>query len=49
MNKKNAGSSMLQKSQAERREDQDNSNIYDQPFPKVVPEEKDIHTYYDGH
>jgi hypothetical protein len=40
---------MLQESQAERCEYQDNSNIHHQPFPEQVSEEQDIHGDYDGY
>jgi hypothetical protein len=39
---------MLQESQVERCEHQDDSYIHHQPFPEPVPEEQDIHTDYDG-
>ena len=37
-----------EKSQVESREHQDNPNIYCQPFPESVSEEREIHTDYDG-
>jgi hypothetical protein len=40
---------MLQKSQVERYEHQDDSNIRHQPFPEPVPEEQDIYTDHDGY
>ena len=40
---------MLQKSQVERTEYQDNSYIHHQPFPEMVPEEQDIHADYNGY
>ncbi len=39
---------MLQKSQVERCEYQDDSYIHQQPFPEPVPEEQEIHTDHDG-
>jgi len=39
----------LQKPQTERREHQDNSDVYDQPLPEVVPEEQDVHADHDGY
>jgi hypothetical protein len=35
---------MLQKSQVERCEHQDDSDIHQQSFPEAVPEEQEIHT-----
>ena len=40
---------MLQESQSERSEYQDNTHIHHQPFPKEVSEEQDVHGYYDGY
>jgi len=37
-----------EKSQVESREHQDNPNIYCQPFPESVSEEREIHADYDG-
>jgi hypothetical protein len=41
--------SILNESQVESREYQDNSYIYDQPFPQPVSEKKEIYTEDDGH
>jgi hypothetical protein len=38
----------LEKSQVESAEHQDNADIHYQPFPESVPEEREIHTDYDG-
>jgi len=42
-------SSTLQESQIECREHQDNSDVYYQPRPEVVPEEQDVHADHDGY
>jgi hypothetical protein len=39
----------LQEPQTERREHQDNPDIYDQALPEVVPEEQDVHADHDGY
>jgi hypothetical protein len=39
----------LQKPEVERREYQDNSDVYCQPLPEVVPEEQDVHDDHDGY
>jgi hypothetical protein len=39
----------LQEPQTECREHQDNSDIYDQPFPEVVPEEQEVYADHDGY
>src|SRR5881227_3930589 len=39
----------LQEPQTERREHQDNPDIYYQPLPEVVPEEQDVHADHDGY
>ena len=39
----------LQEPQIERQEDQDNSDVYHQPLPEVVPEEQNVHAYHDGY
>ena len=44
-----ARSSTLQEPQIERREHQDNSDIYYQSLPEVVPEEQDVHADHDGY
>jgi hypothetical protein len=33
----------------ERREHQDNPDVYRQPLPEVVLEEQDVHAHHDGH
>lgn len=43
------GSLMLQESQGERSEYQNNSYIHHQTFPEKVSEEQDIHADYDGY
>src|SRR5215510_3700722 len=40
---------MLQEPQIERREHQDNSDVYYQPLPEPVPEEQDVHADHDGY
>jgi hypothetical protein len=40
---------MLQESQVERSEHQDNPYIRHQPFPEKVPEEQDVRADYDGY
>jgi hypothetical protein len=35
--------------QIESREQQDNANIYDQPFPESIPQEHEIHADDDGY
>src|SRR5262249_45778408 len=37
----------LQEPEIERREYQDNSDVYYQPLPEVVPEEQDVHADHD--
>jgi len=39
----------LQEPQTERQEYQDNSDVYHQPLPEVVPEEQDVHADHDGY
>src|SRR6266487_3703643 len=39
----------LQEPQIERREHQDNSDVYYQPLPELVPEEQDVHADHDGY
>jgi hypothetical protein len=39
----------LQEPQIERREHQDNPDIYYQPLPEVVPEEQDVRADHDGY
>ena len=39
----------LQEPEIERYEYQDNSDVYDQPLPEVVPEEQDVHADHDGY
>jgi hypothetical protein len=39
----------LQEPQIERRERQDNPDIYYQPCPEVVSEEQDVHADHDGY
>src|SRR5450755_262254 len=39
---------MLQEPEIERREHQDNSDVYYQPLPELVPEEQDVHADHDG-
>src|SRR5208282_2042109 len=39
----------LQEPQIERREHQDNPDVYYQPLPEVVPEEQDVHADHDGY
>ncbi len=39
----------LQEPEIERREDQDNSDVYYQPLPELVPEEQDVHADHDGY
>src|SRR5665213_1449128 len=39
----------LQENQIERREHQDNSDVYHQPLQEVVPEEQDVHADHDGY
>src|SRR6266446_3454846 len=39
----------LQEPQIERREHEDNSDVYYQPLPEVVPEEQDVHADHDGY
>jgi hypothetical protein len=41
-------SGTLNESQIERDEYQDNSDVYDQPFPEVVPEEKGVYGDHDS-
>ena len=33
----------------QRREHQDNSDVYYQPLPELVPEEQDVHADHDGY
>ena len=40
---------MLQESQVERREHQDDSNVHHQPLPEPVPEEQDVDGDHDGY
>jgi hypothetical protein len=40
---------MLQESEIEGRKHQDNSDVHGQPWPKLMPEEKDVHTDHYGH
>src|SRR5262249_14965090 len=40
---------MLQKPQVERREHQDNSDVYYQPLPEPVPEEQGVHAGHNGY
>ena len=39
----------LQKPPIKRREYQDNSDVYYQSLPEVVPEEQDVHADHDGY
>jgi len=39
----------LQEPQIERREQQDNSDVYDQALPEQMPEEQDVRTDHDGY
>ena len=39
----------LQEPEIERREYQDNSDVYYQPLPEVVPEEQEVHADHDGY
>ena len=39
----------LQEPQTERREHQDDPDVYYQPLPELVPEEKDVHADHDGY
>jgi hypothetical protein len=39
----------LQEPEIERREYQDNSDVYYQPLPELVPEEQDVHADHDGY
>jgi len=41
--------SRLQEPQIERHENHDNSDVYYQPFPKTLPEEKDVHADHNGY
>jgi hypothetical protein len=38
----------LQEPETDRREHRDNSDVYHQPCPELVPEEQDVHANYDG-
>jgi hypothetical protein len=38
----------FQESQIERRENQNDSDVHDQPLPKLISEKKDIHADDDG-
>jgi hypothetical protein len=37
-----------QKAHVERCEDQNDADIHDQAFPKMIPEKQVIHAHYDG-
>jgi len=39
----------LQEPQTERREHQDDPDVYYQPLPELVPEEQDVHSDHDGY
>jgi len=39
----------LQEPEIERREHQDNPDVYYQPLPELVPEEQDVHADHDGY
>jgi hypothetical protein len=39
----------LQEPPIERREDHDDSDVYQEPLPELVPEEQDIHADHDGY
>ena len=40
---------MLQEPEVERHEDQDNTDVYRQALPEVVPEEQDVHADHDAY
>ena len=39
----------LQEPQIDRRKNQDNSDVNDQPIPELVPEEQDVHADHEGY
>jgi hypothetical protein len=39
----------LQEPEIKRSEYEDNSDVYYQPFPELVPEEQDVHADHDGY